>query len=48
MGVTKGSAALDPIQGAPPLPLPPAPLYHGHHGAGAHVADEGWVEGLPL
>ena len=29
-------------------PTTPAPLYHGHHRAGAHVADEGWVEGLPL
>lgn len=24
------------------------PAYHGHHRAGAHVADEGRVEGLPL
>lgn len=25
----------------------PARTYHGHHRAGAHVADKGWVEGLP-
>lgn len=21
---------------------------HGHHGSRAHVADESWIEGLPL
>lgn len=29
-------------------PTAAALRYHGHHWAGAHVADEGWVEGLPL
>lgn len=30
-----------------PLHHPCLP-YHGYHGAGGHVADESWVERLPL
>ena len=34
--------------GLSPRPSTPCTRpYHGHHRAGAHVADEGWVEGLP-
>lgn len=46
-GVHQGLSSSELSQGPSTPSSTPARTYHGHHRARAHVADEGWVEGLP-